>query len=219
MATYVQPTDLNATSDASNLIVTRLANAAPLTHTQVDANLNRIATKINLCIDGMDQLNADIGSNTASIATNASTIASLSMLDEAYPVGAIYISTVATLSAAISALGTWDPYGAGRVLVGHGTSTDSNGATQAFDAAGPDSNPEYKGGEIEHTLTENEIPAHTHTYIDRHILIDGQFDSDNSGNDADNMTNATRTTDPTGGGLAHNNLQPYLAVYMWVRST
>ena len=91
MATYVQPTDLNATSDASVDIVTRLANAAPLTHTQVDANLNRIATKINLCIDAMDQLNADIGSNTASIASNASTIASLSMLDEAYPVGAIYI--------------------------------------------------------------------------------------------------------------------------------
>ena len=60
------------------------------------------------------------------------------------------------------------------------------------------------GGESQHTLTINEIPSHAHTYF-------GQSGSGTSGRGSDGEANPG-TTGATGGGAAHNNLQPYVTL-------
>lgn len=64
---------------------------------------------------------------------------------DAYPVGAIYVSTVATSPSELFG-GTWEALEQGRVLIGQGTDY----------AAGS------TGGEKEHAITTAEMPGHTH---------------------------------------------------------
>lgn len=117
-----------------------------------------------------------------------------------YPiaVGGIYISTVSTNPATLLGYGTWSAFGSGKVLVG----LDSGDAD--FDTA------EETGGEKTHTLTSDEMPAHTHSVT----ILSGGSGLGNGGN----SNTSTSTTGSTGGGSAHNNLQPYIVVYMWKRT-
>ena len=116
----------------------------------------------------------------------------------AYPVGAIYLSVSEVNPAALFG-GTWERIG-GRFLLG-ADSTYAAGST---------------GGEASHTLTADEMPRHNH-----------EIDNLNaSGNATPYMTVQAQEkkgyggniqTMFAGGGKAHNNLPPYLAVYMWQR--
>lgn len=63
------------------------------------------------------------------------------------------------------------------------------------------------GGAETHTLTESEMPAHTHTYNQ----TVGGGSGGNIANGSQSPQSST-TTGSTGGGNAHNNLQPYLVV-------
>jgi hypothetical protein len=121
-----------------------------------------------------------------------------SVMQTIYPVGAIYISTLSTNPATLLGFGTWGAYAAGRVLVGVGTSD------QAFTAAAT-------GGESTHALSIAELAAHTHnqqTSTSSGVIGAGG----GIGNFAGSQTGST------GSGTAHNNLQPYVVVYMWLRS-
>lgn len=143
----------------------------------------------------------------------------ISLLD-VYPVGAIYISVVSTSPATLFG-GTWSAFGAGRVLVG------IDGTNEAFDTV------EETGGAETHTLTEAEIPSHTHTQNSHTHAWNNFFRSSTSGSQtgfvaysqdtSSTLTNATvpaatAVNQNTGGGGAHNNLQPYITVYMWKRT-
>ena len=105
--------------------------------------------------------------------------------------------------------GEWEPFGAGQVLVGAGTipSTKEGEEARVFTAGNT-------GGEYEHTLTVDEIPAHSHSGK----CLGGQA----GGGATFNYRGGygyywTSTTGSAGGGQAHNNMQPYVVVYMWHR--
>ena len=124
---------------------------------------------------------------------------------DVYPVGSIYINAaVATNPGTLLGFGTWVAFGAGRVMVGIDASQTE------FDTL------EETGGAKTHTLSISEIPSHTHTSA----LRGNGEDEDVSFPSAGDSTNPslTMTTDSTGGGSAHNNLQPYIVVYMWKRT-
>lgn len=148
----------------------------------------------------------------------------------AWPVGSIFMAAVNTNPATLLGFGTWQAFGAGRVPVGF------NAADVDFDAA------EKTGGAKTHTLTAQEMPSHTHvqnahTHVQdphSHGLAEGQTDGAGTFVDRSNAAsaaaattdaatatnqNATATNQNTGGGAAHNNVQPYIVVFMWKRIT
>lgn len=145
----------------------------------------------------------------------------VTILQSVYPVGSIYISAINTNPATLFGFGTWSAFGAGRVPVGYD-------ATQSeFNAA------EKTGGAKTHTLSSGEMPSHTHTQNAHTHTTSGVGDLRRlqhlpSGGDGiwtrtDNLplttsNSTTATNQNTGGGGAHNNLQPYITVFMWKRT-
>lgn len=124
------------------------------------------------------------------------------LIDIIYPVGSVYISVNSTSPQTLFG-GTWSQL-KDRFLLGAG-STYSNGKT---------------GGAATHTLTVDQIPSHRHTVhgrIDRNqgsgTVFREPYGYDESGGTDNNID-----TYATGGGKEHNNMPPYLVVYMWKRT-
>jgi len=122
-----------------------------------------------------------------------------------YPIGSIYISTLSTNPGTLLGVGTWSAYAAGRVLV-------SKAASGTFDTAAA------TGGAETHTLSalESGLRAHNHTIGDNYNVGAGAF---GVGILRGSGTGAV-TADATAAAAAdaHNNLQPYVVVYMWSRT-
>jgi hypothetical protein len=121
-----------------------------------------------------------------------------SVISAAYPVGSIYLSTVSTNPATLLGIGTWVAFGAGRMLLGNGGGYTA-GAT---------------GGAATHTLTTNEMPAHTHSGV----ALAPPASSPAYGDGVGGPFTKAGSTNSTGGGAAHNNMPPYLVIYMWNRT-
>lgn len=124
-----------------------------------------------------------------------------------HPVGSIHMS-INNLNPSNYLGGTWVAWGSGRVPVGVDTSQTE------FDTV------EETGGEKAHTLTANEIPAHTHTVTDQYPTV-GTAKGVTSGSTyitQNDIESTNRTTSSVGDGQAHNNLQPYITCYMWKRT-
>lgn len=116
---------------------------------------------------------------------------------EIYPVGSIYISTVGTNPKALFG-GEWE-----RIM-----DTFLLGASDNYPAG-------KTGGEATHTLTVDEMPAHTHRfgYVTEAVASGSDYARIDS-----RRTNASGSfNESTGGGKPHNNMPPYLSVYMWKR--
>jgi hypothetical protein len=129
-----------------------------------------------------------------------------------HPVGSIFISTSST-SPQTTYGGTWVQFGQGKVLVGQ-SATDTD-----FDTA------EETGGEKTHTLTINESPVHRHgVEMQWNSLSPGssteypEMGNTSSGGRSIVGGDSTGPIQATGGGLAHNNMPPYIVVYMWKRT-
>jgi microcystin-dependent protein len=95
----------------------------------------------------------------------------------------------------------------GRVSVGFGV---GNGLTSR--------NLGSTGGEENHTLSVNEIPSHSHSLTRRANPDDGSYDTNNLRQDESSASTTDRAdlgpfnTYNTGGGAAHNIMQPYIAL-------
>ena len=140
------------------------------------------------------------------ITTEANTITNdgnvVTTLQKVYPIGSIYINTTnGTNPGTLLGFGTWAAFGAGRVPVG------INDSDSDFNEA------EETGGAKTHQLSISELPAHTHNVSMSTSDVDGDFLSEGN-----NTGISTFTTTSTGGDQAHNNLQPYIVVYMWKRT-
>lgn len=138
------------------------------------------------------------------------------MLSVVYPVGSIYMnSSNGANPATYLGFGTWDALAPGRVLLGAGTGTDARGVAKAFDGGA-------SGGEYDHVLDVTEMPEHSHTMPQGHIVPDGTTGPIyTSGDDYTRVPYGSDepSTGDAGGGEAHNNIQPYLVVYMWQRTS
>lgn len=129
------------------------------------------------------------------------------LLDFCYPIGTIYES-IKNVSPATFMGGTWNYYGGGRVLVG-------------VDDSDTDFNiPEKTGGEKKHVLTVSELPEHSHdiAYNDQRLALDATGMAISQLRAGIPPAAHTATTANTGSDTAHNNLQPYITAYRWVRT-
>lgn len=120
------------------------------------------------------------------------------LLDNIYPVGSIFISTVNTNPSTYFG-GTWERI-KGRFLLAADDSTYKLGAT---------------GGEATHKLTIEEMPSHTHRYN----LAYGGNDPAKGFNYGNTLAGVfdKAFSGSSGGDQAHNNMPPYLVVYIWKR--
>ena len=117
-----------------------------------------------------------------------------------YPVGSIYISANSTSPAELFG-GTWEQI-KDRFLLAAGDS--------------------YKvgdtGGEAQHTLTVDEMPAHEHSQRLEWSNVTGYGLNTAVVNPSANaLVDAGIATGSTGNSKPHNNMPPYLAVYAWKR--
>lgn len=133
------------------------------------------------------------------------------LVDYVYPVGSIYMSVNSTNPQTLFG-GTWTEL-QGKFLIGR-NSTYTAGST---------------GGEAAHTLTVAEMPSHNHSMIKS---SDGTawaaMGWPESASAAEHGPSNWGTSSApkvqgvgagyTGGSGAHNNMPPYLAVYMWKRT-
>lgn len=142
------------------------------------------------------ELKSDIGVDTATL------------VDLFYPIGSIYMSTDTTNPQSRFTGTYWLPI-YNRFLLGAGDTYKAG----------------TMGGEATHTLTRYEIPSHYH---DEYLGNDGGSDSAPSGYSGwPNIAYVSHKTwwatgsktSAAGGDGAHNNMPPYLAVYMWRRVT
>ena len=153
-------------------------------------------TELDAYLKKEDYIKSEVGSEA---------IASI-LIEMMYPIGSIYISVYSLDPSIQFGFGTWEKI-EGKFLLG---------ASSQFPAGS-------EGGEVEHTLTELEMPAHDHEF-DRHQLWRNEQvpPSTTTMGDGYGVSNKTLpiytdSTIATGAGEAHNNMPPYLSVYIWKR--
>lgn len=134
----------------------------------------------------------------------------------AYPVGAIYLS-VNDVDPATLFGGVWERISQGRFLIGAGANVANTTDYWGAYPAGKENFPAGEmGGEVEHTLTVDEMPSHTHS----ERLEWGTTKAwglTGTGQGANAVVDQGSVTGATGGGKPHNNMPPYLVVFMWKR--
>ena len=143
------------------------------------------------------------------------TIGSNFVLDNVYPVGSIYMNVNSTNPGTLFG-GTWEQI-QGKFLLGMSSSYPAGS----------------QGGEAEHTLSTDEMPAHSHNFSYQETDGNKSFSGNmvqkigtayperlgvNMALGADWSSAGYLTLNNVGGNQAHNNMPPYLSVYIWKRT-
>lgn len=139
------------------------------------------------------------------------------VLDNVYPIGSIYMNVNSTNPGTLFG-GTWEQI-QGKFLLGMSSSYPAGS----------------QGGEASHTLTTEEMPAHAHnpaneagyygfiTNSQKAFAVGDMGVQSGSGRYYPYSTTAfnisrNSLTGTTGGGKSHNNMPPYLSIYIWKRT-
>ena len=151
------------------------------------------------------------------------TAGGMNIVQNAYPVGSVYINaTNAANPNTLLGFGTWVRFGQGRMLI------SEDGGNSRWNSA------EETGGSETITLTTSQIPSHSHFTLNSGNGFPNQVSSNgaltkttNSNGGAGNndyvsfgvsaQANQSPSSD-TGGGNSHDNMPPYITVYMWKRT-
>lgn len=152
-----------------------------------------------------------------------------------YPVGSIYMSVNSTEPSTLFG-GTWERL-KGRFLIGAGAVADTNSNTNfgSLGAEKPNIVSGETGGQYYHKLNIDEMPEHHHDTNDYTLVVNknaaqiktnmGAKPVINDGEYTNIIPNIKATknedgnaTGDAGGDGKHNNMPPYLAVYMWKRT-
>ena len=221
---YTEPDKLDKltggahTTPANNAqVITRDLSGSPMTFTQMDDNLKNIAGKINEVITQLSNLDSDLTTAKTDLQTSvdAAQRTDLQILNIVCPVGGIHITVVNSAPT----VGTWVKYGEGRTLVGHSTTDSDFGSVSQDGTAGI-------GGAKSVTLTESQMPSHTHSLGDSTnkvwtstSLVQEAGTKNNASYSFKQRENSIDSTGTTGGGLAHENMPPYVTVYFWRRTS
>ncbi len=142
-----------------------------------------------------------------------------SVLGTVYPVGSVYINATNDANPnTLLGFGTWARFGQGKMLI----SQDSSNSR--FDTA------EETGGSESVTLTEAQMPTHFHgtgSFIDdtgnRKVASEFGVNGTSTGDYATaggsgNGSRFSMKTDSKGSGDSHDNMPPFITVYMWKRT-
>ena len=136
-------------------------------------------------------------------------IKGVSLVDLMYPVGKIYMSVDDTNPELLFEGTKWEVWGTGRVPVGVDISDEE------FEEV------EKTGGEKEHLLTVDEIPAHKHSVYNYNaggnVTVTDGYAIDFRTERPFKTYGALLNMNETGGNEVHNNMQPYITCYMWKR--
>ena len=139
------------------------------------------------------------------------------VLDNVYPIGSIYMNVNSTNPGTLFG-GTWEQI-QGKFLLGMSSSYPAGS----------------QGGEASHTLTTEEMPAHAHdpaneagyygfiTNSQKAFIVGDMGVQSGSGRyypyaPAAFDISRNSLTGTTGGGKSHNNMPPYLSIYIWKRT-
>ena len=167
---------------------------------------------------------AEINELPAAISSGLGDIDAEFLVDALFPVGAIYITIGNTNPGTLLGHGTWAARAQGRFIAGVGTGTDSADATKA-QAAG------NGGGTYSVTLTEDQMPVHSHRIYARSdtgssnnveglgmlgTAVAGEADGTKS-YISDTGSNIQIIED-TGGTDPIDNTPPSFGLYIWERT-
>ena len=186
--------NINAEVSARKQADTAEASAREQADTSLQQNINAETTRATA---KETELKSDIDDTKTSVLNEIKAWVN----ETQHPIGSIYITTNNINPSSIFG-GTWEQL-KDRFLL----------------ACGDKYNPGTTGGEAEHTLSIDEMPSHYHETANNKLLANDQDDypiTFKNGTDARVSQNA-RATLSTGGNLPHNNMPPYITVYVWKR--
>ena len=233
MSNYSKTTDFAAKDSLSTGNANKIVKG-----TEINDEFSAIQTAVNSKADvNSPTLTGTPAAPTAGSSTNNTQVATTAYVTAAvtaalavattarqalFPVGTIYTqAAVATNPSSLLGFGTWEAFGAGKVMVGIG------GGNAAFDTLNE------TGG-----VADSIIPAHTHTAssavtdnghahsMTHKIGLDGLFPQGSGSSTAANYNTNTAVTgisvattiNSVGVSVTNANLQPYIVVYMWKRT-
>ena len=224
MANYLKATDF-AAKDA---LLTGDPNKI-LKGTEINDEFDSIQTAVNSKANSSSPTftgtplapTAIFGVSTTQVATTAFVQAALQAV---YPVGSIYVSTIATNPGTTFGFGTWAAFGAGRVLVGQDT---GDASFNSLEETGGSKNAVIVSHN--HSISD---PGHNHTILPdgRRVDLNNAAGPGNNGNGGyaggQNIVSSTITgssatgitINANGSSGTNANLQPYVVVKMWKRT-
>lgn len=226
----------NDNTDADCAII-RYSGKNIVVNKSIDGNITGTATAATNDSDG-NAINttylkkADFPKNISAFDNDAKYLQTADLLDKVYPVGSIYLSMVNTDPKNLFG-GTWQRISQGRMLLGADDSTYKVGATggTATETLTVNQIPGHTHtgitgwADLQGTIggwdvQGNKVVAGAFTIesYGNYNNTGGSLHSDYPQKFHMNVShNHTFSTNSIGGGQAHNNMSPYLSVYIWQR--